>query len=184
MKVTKAIAKLLVPVLLLTFGSGCATPALWSNTRMDACNQPAATPNVRLFSTSERNDFLVVYDEYSGHARTSSPRAYWLEQNDKRIAQDHRPLFVSPKLAARMMPVPVLSSLPDASNAPPPIYAVVSAPSGSFTLYRHEKITTYRLPEYDDGRGTAEKIFLTPPAVIFDSAIVCAYAAAIYYSHK
>jgi hypothetical protein len=184
MKVTSEIAKLFVPVLLLAFGGGCATPALWSNTRMDACNQSAATPNVRLFSTSGRNDFLVVYDEYSGHARTSSPRAYWLEQNDKRIAQDRRPLFVSPKSANQMTPVPVFSSLPDAGNAPPPIYAIVSAQSGSFTLYRHEKVTTYRLPEYDDGRGTAEKIFLTPPAVVFDAAIVCGYAAAVYYSNK
>jgi len=58
--------------------------------------------NVRLFSTSGRNDFLVVYDEYSGHAAPQALAPIGWSKNDKRIAQDRRPLFVSPKSANQM----------------------------------------------------------------------------------
>ena len=182
MKATRKIAKLLAPALLLTFVSGCATPALWSNEKMEAWNKAANSSNIRLFATKDQNDFLVVYDEYSERSHVSRTRAYWLNKNDKRIEKSHRPFFVSPGLATSLAPVPVFPSVLRMSDTPPLVYATISP--RSFVLCRGEKSTKHDLPEYNDGRGIAEKIFFTPPAVAFDAAIVCGYAAALYYGNK
>ena len=60
----KSIARLL-PLLLLPFGSGCVTKALWTNEYLEDCKEPATPVNLHLFDAKQKNDLLVVYDEYS-----------------------------------------------------------------------------------------------------------------------
>src|SRR5215471_10326068 len=82
-------------LLLLLSGSGCATHALWSNDRLESWNEPAPKANLHLFDAGGQKGLLVVYDEYSDRHGTTKTRAYWLNENQKRLEQRRTPYFVS-----------------------------------------------------------------------------------------
>ena len=152
---------------------GCATNALWNKTDLDAWNEPAQNADVRLFDARHKKDFLVVYDEYSERHDSTRTRAYFLNQNEKRVEQGRKPHFVGAQISGELAPVPVLQTLPLANtNSPPAIYAIVSTNRQSFTIYRDEQRTNHDLPVYNDGRGRTDRIALTPVAVVADLTIV------------
>jgi hypothetical protein len=137
---------------------------------MDEWNEPAANPNLRLFRDARQDDFLVVYDEYSGRHDTTQARAFYLHQNLKPLAQDHRPHFVSTNLTCHLPPVPVLSSV--TTDAPELFYAVATN-GGNFTLFSSGRESgSYPLPSYNDGIGRMERIAWTPLTVTADLTIV------------
>src|SRR5690242_21516282 len=92
---------LLLPLL----ASGCVTHKLWTESKMDEWNEPAASPDLRLFHDAGRDDFLVVYDEFSDRRSTTTTRAYFLQQNQKKLASQNRPHFVSTNIIGRLSPV-------------------------------------------------------------------------------
>lgn len=158
---------LLLPLL----ASGCVTHKLWTESKMDEWNEPAGTPNLRLFQDVKRDDFLVVYDEYSDRHYTTQTRAYFLHRNRTSLAQLHRPHFVSTNLACHLPPVPVFCLAP--TNAPPPLYAVTSTNGGNFSIFSGTReLGPSALPVYDDGIGRMERIAWTPLTVTADLTII------------
>ena len=164
---------LIIALLLPLLTGGCATHALWTEAQLDDWNEPVTDSKLQLFDASRQKDFLVVYDEYSERHDSTRTRAYFLNQNEKRVEQGRKPHFVGAQISGELAPVPVLQTLPLAStNSPPPIYAVVSTNRQSFTIYRDEQRTNHDLPVYNDGRGRTDRIALTPVAVVADLTIV------------
>ena len=118
---------LLLPML----ASGCVTHKLWSEKTMDEWNGPATNPNLRLYHDARQDDFLVVYDEYTGRHCTTNTRAFFLYQNLKPLDERSRPHFVSTNLAGQLPPVPVFTSM--TTNVAEPFFAVTTN-GGNFTL--------------------------------------------------
>jgi hypothetical protein len=171
----KCVAKLL-PLLLLTLGSGCATKALWNNGNLEAIKEPASNINLRLFDAKRQNDLLVVYDEYSERNDGIHTRAYWLNENEALVHQRRTPHFVNANLMRNLPSVPVFYSTPGETNWTLSLYAVVETNQQSFTLYSDSnKIGSHDLPFYSDGKGKIEKIALTPVTVTADLTIVGGY---------
>ncbi|HXT12939.1 MAG TPA: hypothetical protein VN873_15360 [Candidatus Angelobacter sp.] len=161
----------ILPLLLLTLGSGC-TIALWKNPGLEAWNQPANDPHLRLFAAKPPGDILVVYNEYAERSDTTHARAYWLNQNENLIENRHAPHFVSTNSMFCLAAVPVFASPPNEKPAPS-TYAVVDATRQSFTLYSDTTDPApHDLPHYNDGKGKVEKFFLTPAAITVDATLV------------
>ena len=157
---------LLLPML----ASGCVTHKLWSEKTMDEWNGPASDPKLRLYHDARQDDFLVVYDEYSGRHYTTNTRAFFLNQNLKPLEEHNRPHFVSANLAGGLPPVPVFASV--TTNAPGTYY-IVSTNGGNFTLYSNgRESASYPLPSYNDGIGRMERIAWTPLTVTADLTVV------------
>jgi len=163
---------LLLPLLT----GGCATDALWNRTDLDAWNEPAQTTNVRLFDAGHKKDFLAVYDEYSERHDSVRTRAYFLNQNQKRIAQGQKPHFVSTRLSHKLSPVQIFQTLPESeTNFSQTIYAVISSNRQSFTIYSGNGKADYSLAVYNDGRGQIYRMALTPVALSTDLTIIGGY---------
>ena len=161
--------KLLLLTLPLVSGGGCATHALWNKTSLDAFNQPADDPRLRLFQTRRQNDLLVVYDEYSDRNDAIRTRAYLLNQNQKRVEQRQAPHFVNTNRLRGLMPVAVFA----ATNSPADLFAVAATNGQSFTIYSRDlPARSHQLPVYNDGKARLVRIALTPVAVIADATIV------------
>ena len=152
---------------------GCATNALWNKTDLDAWNEPAQNADVRLFDARHKKDFLVVYDEYSERHDSIYTRAYFLNQNQKGVAQGQKPHFINARLSHKLPPVPIFQALPESNtNFSQTIYAVISTNKQSFSIYSGKEKTDYSLAVYNDGRGQIYRIALTPVAVTADLTIV------------
>lgn len=171
MKISR-LFKLLLLTLPLIPGGGCATHALWNKTSLDAFNQPADDPHLRLFQTRLQNDLLVVYDEYSDRNDAIRTRAYLLNQNQKRLEQCQPPHFVSINRWRGLTPVAVLPG----SNSPAAFFASVETNGQSFTIYsRNRPVHSYPLPVYNDGKARLARIVLTPVALTADLTIIGGY---------
>jgi hypothetical protein len=171
----------LLPLLLLTFGTGCATEALWNNGRLEAVKEPADHLNLRLFDAKRQNDLLVVYDEYSERSDGICTRAYWLNENQARVNQRCAPHFSNTNLMRNLPSVPVFYSTPRETNETLTHYAVVETDKQSFTLYSNNgKTSRHELPTYNDGKGRVEKIAMTPIAVTADLTIVAGFIGYLY----
>src|SRR5476649_1147032 len=168
----KCVVKIL-PLLLLAFGSGCATHALWTTANLDAYKEPVATSNLRLFDAKKENDLLVVYNEYSERNDTVSIRAYLLNQSEERIKQNKRPYFVSVKLTNSLPSIPVFHAPVESSTTfSQTLYAITSTNNQSFMLYSgNHEIGSHDLPVYNDGKGNIERAALTPVSVVADITI-------------
>ncbi|HET7625970.1 MAG TPA: hypothetical protein VFM25_11975, partial [Verrucomicrobiae bacterium] len=136
---------------LILSGSGCAFRDLWNDAGVENFNEPADSPNLRLYKNRGQKDLLVVYDEYSERHDSIRPRAYWLFQNQNRIENRRRPDFVSVKVAKRLTSVPVFSE----TNGPAdienlPLYALGSTNHYFFSLYSDGNERRFMLPVYSD----------------------------------
>lgn len=177
------IARILFFLLPLTFGSGCVTKALCDNGGLEAWREPASPVNLHLFDAKQKNDLLVVYDEYSERGNKIHTRAYWLNENQARVNQRHAPYFVNTNLSRDFSSVPVFYSTPGATNRTLILYAVVETNKQSFTLYFNDgEIFLHDLPVYNDGKGRVEKVALTPIAVTADLTIVGTIIGSWYFS--
>jgi hypothetical protein len=162
-----------ITLLLPLLTSGCATNALWNKTQLDASNEPAADPRLQLFDARQQKDFLVVYDEYSERHDSTHTRAYFLNQNEKRVEQGLKPHFVSTHLSRALPQIPVWPTSPlSNTNFSPTAYAFVSTNKQSFIIYSNGQGTNHDLPVYNDGWGRTDRIALTPVAVTADLTIV------------
>ncbi|HEX5397953.1 MAG TPA: hypothetical protein VFY06_02785 [Verrucomicrobiae bacterium] len=165
---------LLLPVL----ASGCVTHKLWSEKTLDEWNEPAANPNLRLFQDERRDDVLVVYDEFSNRHSTTNARAYFLAENQKRLARRERPEFVGVKTSKGLTPVPVFHLAP--ANSPGFYYALTGTNGQSFTLFSGSRtLGTHQLPDYNDGIGPWERTAWTPLTVTADLTIIGGFLALI-----
>jgi hypothetical protein len=164
-----------IVLLLPLLTGGCMTHKLWTDNPLDDWNVPATPANVQVFDAEARKDFLVVYDEYSERHDSIRTRAYFLNQNSARLADERIPRFVSPGLTTNFIPLPLYHELtPRGSNAPVRPFVVVSTTNTeAFTLYVKDRAPEeHHLPVYSDGVGTYERVALTPVTVTVDATIV------------
>lgn len=161
-------------LLLLVTQSGC-TYALWTNDNLEAWREPAQDPHLHLYAANQGGDVLVVYKEISERNDAVRTREYWLNKNQKRLEQQHAPVFASKKSARLLSPVPVYDSMPEA-DLQRGLYAVGETNQPTFTLYAGTHETgSYQLPVYNDHIGVIEKTALTPFALTADAGIVAGY---------
>jgi hypothetical protein len=144
--------------------SGCEssfTAQLWKTERFRHYSQPAPDPAVAVFYSPRRKDYLVAYDATDGFL--SNRRNYYLGENVEQILDQKRPRFAS-TLLSRLEPVPVNQG----TNVLP------SAQAGNWVTIHTDlgQIGPYPLPKYEDRRGTAIQVALTPVAVVGDVALV------------
>ena len=166
---------LLLPLLT----GGCMTHKLWTASPLDEWNEPASSPNLRLFRAERQDDFLVAYDEFSERRETTRPRMYFLNPNQKLLAQHDRPHFVKVNSADNLVPMPMFSFAP--TNSTEKCYAVTATNSASFDIFfGHQKISSNQLPTYKDGFGQWKRVALTPVAVVADLTIVGAVAGCLW----
>jgi hypothetical protein len=167
-------------LILLAVGNGCATHALWKNDNLEAWNEPATDPHLRLFASKQPNDVLVVYDEYSERNDATHTRAYWLNQNQKLIDNRRAPHFVNADNAAGRTAIPVFTVSTNEVNLIPP-YALVSTNGQSFALHLSgSAVESHDLPFYNDQKGKVEKLALMPLANVADVTILGGILGYIY----
>jgi hypothetical protein len=174
---------------LLLLGTGCETVEkysltyrVWDKDNWRKFSEPAPNPNLALFDATNRADVLVQYDALSEKHSTVKRRAYYLQQNEARIATGTKPKWVKPSVADGMKSIPVLPTQGDSTNVPSELlsYAVVTEEGRGFTLYRPmESESPFDLPVYAETSGTATRIVLTPLAVAGDTVMVGAVAAGV-----
>ena len=155
---------------LLTLASGCATSQLWDQAQLDCWNEPADNPHLRLFKTADEKNFLVIYDEYSERADSTHTRAYLLNENQRRIQAGNAPYFANANLIHGLAAVPVFSSATHQEAGPHSLFAVEG--HQCFTLYANSKTNIYDLPVYNDGKGTLERVALTPLTLTADATVI------------
>jgi hypothetical protein len=171
-------------LLLLVLESGC-TYALWTNDNLVAYKEPAQSPDLHLFQSTQRADYLVVYNEHSERTDAIHSRAYWLNKNQSRVENRKAPVFARRNVARRLNlgAVPVFYSIPNGGLASG-IYAVCDTNQESFTLFSGKReIGSYEFPVYSDHWGNVEKVALTPVAVTAD-ATVAGGVVALYYAYS
>jgi len=161
---------LLLPLL----SGGCVTHALWTNGYLDDVNEPDTSVSPQLYEAKSHQDLLVIYREYSERGDKYRSRAYWLNQNEKRVTQNQRPHFVGTNQMRGLAPVTILPAPVEPGTNPPPVfYAVIQTNRQSFILYAGgSEIGSHDLPVYNDGLGKYERLALTPLAVTADLTII------------
>ena len=141
-------------------------------TQLDEWNEPADNANLRLFDARCNNDFLPSMNESERHDSIHT-RAYFLNQNQKDVAQGQKPHFVNARLSHKLPPVPIFQTLPESNtNCSQTICAVISTNQQFFTIYSGNEKTNYSLAVYNDGRAHIYRMALTPVAVTADLTIV------------
>ena len=170
----------LLLVLAMPFLNGC-TALLWNKNTFGKYCYPASPPNLALFYSAERKDFLVRYDERREDERKVHRRCYWLDRNSDRVRRGEPPRFVPPALAQQLHPVPRLEGR---TNPPPAgldgLYVVTPPSNEGFTLYAGDhELESYGLPKYDLVSGTGTKILLTPLAIAGDATLIGAVGGLI-----
>lgn len=115
----------------------------------------------------------MVYDEYSERHDSTRTRAYFLNQNEKRVEQGRKPHFVSAQRSRELPPVPIFQALPVIDkNFSQMVFATISTNKQAITIYSGKVDTNYNLPVYNDGWGQIDRIALTPIAVVADITII------------
>ena len=171
---------------LLLVGAGCQTVEkysltyrVWNNADWRKFSEPAPNPHLALFESTNRADVLVEYDALSEKRSTLKRQAYYLEENEGRIAAGKKPKLVPPSVAGGMQAIPVLPTPVAATNLPPAraSYSVLTKEGRAFTLYRSAAPEgKFDLPVYAETSGTATRLVLTPFAVAGDTVMVGAVA--------
>jgi hypothetical protein len=182
----KHIIQFALGLLLIALANGCATKALWDNNNLEAWNQPTLNPNIRIFASRTRSDMLVVYDEYAERSDATHIRAYWLNENEERIAQRRTPHFISTNSLFSLTPIPVIPVTTNHIDFPPPPYARIEFDQQSFTIFLsdHSQAGPYNLPCYNDGKGKVEKFVLTPATVTADATILGGFLGYLYIAAR
>ena len=153
------------------------TYKLWDKGARSSC-RPAPEAHFAVFASETNRDVLVTYDAWSERHDQIQHRAYFVDENEARIAERQRPHYVEPSLSQNMNAVPVVAT----SNAVPKAgrsarYPVKTDGVTGFELYRDGRSEgTHDLPIYNEGQAeglvTVSKVALTPLAVAGDTIMV------------
>ena len=167
---------------LLFLGTGCTTVEkyslthrLWDNGDLRKWSEPAPNPDLALFAATNAADVLVQYDALSEKRSAVKRRAYYLQENEARVAGGKKPRFVNSSQAAGLTPIPVLKWDSGNTNSPPDLagYAVTAEDGRRFDLYPSTgRRETHDLPVYPESSGTPMRVALTPFAVAGDTLMV------------
>jgi len=133
--------------------------------------QPLA---LRLFFSPQRQDLLVVYDEYPRNSSSMRTRAYWLYESEDRLGHDGRVSFVKTNAAPDLVPVQLFNTAAALPTNSPDSLSAVTTDDCTFTVYSGQReVSSHSLPIsfVKTGNGTAEKIAATPLAIGADGLI-------------
>lgn len=179
----------LVAAGLLLLLTGCETVEkhsltyrLWDNGDLRKWSEPAPNPNLAIFEATNGTDWLVQYDALSEKRSAVQRLAYYLLQNEARIAAGEKPKLVKLAVADGMKPIAVLPTQLAVTTLTPGLaaYAVVTKAGRGFTLYRPpQPAATFDLPIYAETSSTPTRIVLTPFAVAGDTVMVGVVAAGV-----
>lgn len=174
----RALPPLLLGLPLLA--GGCMTHALWTEAPLGMWNEPAVTPNLRVYHGGQPDKLLVVYDEFSERHETTKPRAYFLDPNRPPPSPRSQPSFVDVKMSAALAPVPIFYAPP---TNPPDLYcSIKDTNSTAFQIFSSGQETgPYQLPVYPADLNQVERVALTPVAVTVDLTIIGGVAAYLYF---
>ena len=185
---TVALLQLLAAGLLL-LPTGCETVEtysltyrLWDTEDLRKWSEPAPNPNLALFEVTNHTDVLVQYDALSEKRSAVKRRAYYLQQNEARVAAGKKPKLVSVEVADGLNSIAVVSAQDAVTNLPPGLtaYSVVIKEGRGFTLLRPpDPEATFDLPVYAETSGTPTRVVLTPFAVAGDTVMVGMVAAVV-----
>ena len=167
--------------LLLVLTPGCATPYLWTDSKLASVREPAPGHALELYQAPAKRDLLAVYDELQVNG-TTRRRAYFIAENEARTERSRRPKFVNPRMAEGSEAIAVLA--PGETDTNKLVYAVRVA-NRRFELYAAgAEQGTYNLPVYHDATSTTKQVLLTPLAVTLDvtgiGAVAAVVSAALY----
>ena len=178
---TAFLMKWMLLLLAVTAVPGCVTHALWEDANLGTRHQPAAEANLRVFRSGNPRELLVLYKESVEGQESALTRAYFLYENERRVARQRPPKFVKIDSFRGLEPVPVFpTGKAGTATPPPPLYAVLSADKLWFELYSSGMpVGAFALPVYRDGMGQTERIALTPLAVTADLSIIGGAAAVV-----
>ncbi len=137
------------------------------------------SPDPKLVLSQTGQGILVQYDASYERNGDLHRRAYYLEANLERMASGRKPSFVDPAKAGPQAVIPILPRPP--ATEPPALYAVCSANTYEFTIYRRgQSLGPCDLPVFKDGRETAKQVVLTPLTVTGDASVVAAVAGFLW----
>ena len=165
-------------VVVLLFGTGCATQAVWQEGQFSRFHQPAKPSNLQVFEGKDSTKILVVYDEETDESDRRWRRGYWAPLDAAPPENPFRPRFVARKAAKGLRRVPI-SGAPGERE----LSVVTTNETQAFTLYRDGlEVWLYKLPVYEDASGRAKQVALTPVAVLADLTIVGGYLFLLAWS--
>lgn len=171
MKILRHGVRLLSVISAVVLLDGCATSALWSER---AYCEPSAVPELRLSFNSEKEDVLVQYQEIDDRSFKPRERAYFLYQNQKKLATGRKPAFTKPEKAGGLIPLLIVT--PEEHTAQVrelELYAVAETNSPTFAVYSKDReLGVHDLPVYGERMQLAGQVALTPLAVAADVIVV------------
>jgi hypothetical protein len=139
------------------------TGKLWHSHQFTHFREPAPEPRVAIFYAPAFNDFLVVYDSFRDDEDASRRLNYFVQANERQLADHAQPDFVSTN-GLNLVSVPLNA----ATNILP--YATYDL---RLTIHTSaERLGPYPLPEYKESDGLIIKTALTPLAVTGDATVV------------
>jgi len=168
--------------------NGCMTYTLWKGDLVEDSHQPSNQKPLAFYDAPERRDVLVRYDELSPWNDHPRPRAYFLNENERRIKSSKTPRFVALSAANGRRPIPVYREPGPSSEAAslPGACAIVADNGCSFTLVQTngEVAGPFSLPVYKGAAGNLKLFLLMPATVAVDATIAGGIAGLIYASSK
>lgn len=139
------------------------THHVWNNSSFQRFREPAPAPKIEVFADAERKDFLVVYDEVRDTTEDLQRRAFFLGANQSRLADQRKPSFIDPKLAANLERVPLNGN----TNKFP--FATFDK---ELTIHTDKGVIgPSDLPAYENNSAKALRILVSPFAVTGDVVI-------------
>lgn len=162
-------------LVLMASGTGCetfkknsVTGRLWDDTPAAGFCEPAEPVNLQLYRNPTNGEFLVCYDAW----KKDGPhrQAYYLLQNQHRIAAGKKQKFERLELTNSLAPVPVFTT--EQPGEKTGIYASINKGERSFTLSQPGiSPQDISLPVYYDHFGATSRALLTLPAATLDASV-------------
>jgi hypothetical protein len=158
--------------------TGCVTPKFWGDYEINR-HYAATDPKLAVYEDTKKGDELAVYDEVSDKDSPPKRRAFYLLANEARMRAGKKPVFVNPKKAGTLPPVPIGSARESLTGFD--LCVVVMPDQHHFTLVaRDQEVGQFELPSYPD-RGDEIGRFLLLPAAVAGDAVVVGSVAGLYW---
>jgi len=139
------------------------TYKVWHADEFRHVREPSTNAAVAVYFAPARKDYLVAYDSLRDGDNTPRRQAYFLGEYQSHINETSKPRFASTNQPG-LVPVPVNGDTNVLPCAEFQKQLTVHTADGN--------IGPYDLPTYRESAGTAEKVALTPLAVVGDASVV------------
>lgn len=159
--------------------TGCEhtfTYTVWQTDDFRHFREPSANAGVAVFYAPQRKDFLVAYNSVRDDDEKPKRKAYFVLQNEERVADHKKPEFASTN-SAKLIAVPV--------NGATDVFPNAQFDKKLTIRTAEAQLGPYALPIYEETSGVAAKSALMPLAVAGDVTcvgLVLGFIAAVAYA--